>query len=220
MSAARSLVSVRRNLARAGKRQRAGDLVGSAQNSGADHKWREPSQSRRRQGRLRRHGRARLKLARRLIFVQWRVEWRIQCHDFVVPDVVRNFGCAAQPGIDRPFRFGALISEPIAELAGRKFAAAISAKRRQDRGLTHPGDLVDRLTFAAGKDVSHGIDYGPLAARSATRPWQFSPTSFISTYRFPSDGSATRSRSRGKSTGSRSPASCTRHKAVSPTSPS
>ena len=120
--------------------------------SGADHKWREPSQSRRGHGRLRRHGRARLKLAGRLIFV----EWRVQCHDFVVPDVVRNFRRAAQPGIDRPFRFGALISEPIAELAGRKFAAAISAKRRQDRWLAHPGNLVDRLTFAAGKDVSHG----------------------------------------------------------------
>ena len=103
-----------------------------------------------------RHGRVRLKLAGRLIFVQWRVEWLVQWRDFVVPDVGRDFGCATQPGVDRPFRFGALISEPIAELAGRKFAAAISAKRRQDRWLTHPGDLVDRLTFAAGKDVSHG----------------------------------------------------------------
>jgi hypothetical protein len=119
---------------------------------GTDHKWRQPSQSRGGQGRIGDHGRARLKLAWRLIFAKW----RIQCHDFVVPDVVRDFGRAAQPGIDRPFRFGALISEPIAELAGRKFAAAISAKRRQDRGLTHPGDLVDRLAFAAGKDVSHG----------------------------------------------------------------
>jgi hypothetical protein len=168
--------------------QRAGDLVGpdglvvflaaSAQNSGTDHKWREPSQSRRGHGRLRRHGCARLKLAGRLIFVQWRVEWLVQWRDFVVPDVGRDFGCAAQPGVDRPFRFGALISEPLAELAGRKFAAAISAKRRQDRRLAHPGDLVDRLTFAAGKDVSHAIDYGPLAEGSATRAWQFSPTSF------------------------------------------
>jgi hypothetical protein len=158
------------NSARRQRQQACGLVPVRRQNSGADHKWREPAQSRRRQGRLRRGGRARLKLAGRLIFVQWR--------DFVVPDVVRDFGCAAQPGVDRPFRFGALIGEPIAELAGRKFAAAISAKRRQDRGFTHPGDLVDRLTFAAGKYVSHGNRLWAACRRERNATMAVFPISF------------------------------------------
>ena len=91
-------------------------------------------------------------------------------------------GLAAQPFADVPFWFSALISKPIAEFAWREAGKADLTTWRQSGLLLQATNLIDRMAFAAGKDISYGFQYG-AAVETGKNPAPVFPSSAGSGFR-------------------------------------
>src|SRR5690242_13725027 len=76
---------------------------------------------------------------------------------------------AGQPFGHRPFRFGTLIRQRIAQLAGRKAGEADLTARRQDGLLPLASNLVDRAALAATEDIAHASSMAAAEAGTIDR---------------------------------------------------